>query len=186
MKTGLLAQLRKSDLPRAQRLGVLVIGTLLFALIVSALLGLRLNDSPSLPVGLYMVTSNQTATLMEFCPAEPYASLAVARGYRDEGNCPDGGAPLLKPIAARSGDIVELSTRGVAVNGKTLPSSTPLSIDTNGRPLLHWPFGTYRVQAGYVWVISSYNRRSFDSRYFGPLSVSSIRDRVRPVLTMHQ
>ena len=185
MKAGLLAQLRNTDLSRAKQLGIVVTRILCPTLIVPALVGLRLNDSPSLPVGLYIVTSNPNATLVEFCPAEPYASLAIARGYRDQGNCPDGGAPLMKPIAARSGDTVELSARGVTVNGKALQNSGALSVDTDRRQLLHWPFGTYRVQAGYVWVISSYNRRSFDSRYFGPLSVSSIRDRVRPVFTTH-
>ena len=184
MKAGLLAQLSKPDLARAKQLGGVVIGILLFAVIVPALIGLRLNDSPSLPVGLYMVTSDGAATLVEFCPAEPYASLATARGYREQGNCPDGGAPLMKPIAARCGDTVELSTRGITVNGKTLPNSAPLSIDTNRRPLEHWPFGTYTVRQD-VWVISSYNRRSFDSRYFGPVPTNSIRDRLRPVFTMH-
>ncbi len=185
MKAGLLAQLRNTDLSRAKRLGIVVTGILCSALILPALVGLRLNDSPSLPVGLYIVTWDPNATLVEFCPAEPYAALAVARGYRDQGNCPDGGAPLIKPIAARSGDTVELSTRGVTVNGKALLNSGALGIDTDRRQLLHWPFGTYKVQAGYVWVISSYNRRSFDSRYFGPLSVKSIRDHVRPVFTMY-
>jgi type IV secretory pathway protease TraF len=30
-------------------------------------------------------------------------------------------------------------------------------------------FKTYSVLPGTVWVISSYNRFSFDSRYFGPV-----------------
>ena len=43
-------------------------------------LGLRLNVSPSLPVGVY-VTSDD-GRLVEFCPAEPFASMAITRGYR--------------------------------------------------------------------------------------------------------
>jgi type IV secretory pathway protease TraF len=31
------------------------------------------------------------------------------------------------------------------------------------------PLGTYEVLPGTVWVISSYNRFSFDSRYFGAI-----------------
>jgi type IV secretory pathway protease TraF len=31
------------------------------------------------------------------------------------------------------------------------------------------PLGTYAVSPGTAWVISSYNRFSFDSRYFGPV-----------------
>lgn len=183
MKAGLLAQLSETDLPRAKRLAILVVSLLSLALIVPALLGLRLNDSPSLPVGLYMATSDQTATLVEFCPAEPYASLAAVRGYRDEGNCPDGGAPLMKPIAARSGDSIDLSAHGVTVNGEALPNSAVLSVDTKGRSLEHWPFGKYVVQTGTVWVISSYSPRSFDSRYFGPIDLKEIRHYLRPLLT---
>lgn len=184
MKAGLLAQLRKTDLALAKRLGIVVLGILVFTVMTPGLIGLRLNNSRSLPVGIYMVTSDRAATLVEFCPAQPYGSLAAARGYRDEGNCADGGAPLMKPIAARSGDHVEVSVDGVAVNGNILPNSAALAVDPKGRTLEHWPFGKYVVESGMVWVISSYNRRSFDSRYFGPVSVASVRDRVRPLFTL--
>ena len=85
--------------------------------------------------------------LVEFCPAEPFASLSIARGYRDPGACRDGAAPLLKPVVASAGDAVELSARGISVNGVLLPNTAPLSKDTKGpasrsvalRALLSWP-----------------------------------------------
>src|ERR1700733_9128263 len=43
--------------------------------------GIRINCSPSLPLGLYKEATDRRATLIEFCPEEPYASLAVVRGY---------------------------------------------------------------------------------------------------------
>ena len=92
-------------------------------------LGIRLNLSPSLPAGVY-VTTKTPAGLIEFCPEEPYASLAIERGYRDEGTCPDGAMPLLKPIVANAGDVVDVSDRGIAVNGSPLPNSAPLRVDT--------------------------------------------------------
>jgi conjugative transfer signal peptidase TraF len=144
--------------------------------------GVRLNLSPSLPAGLY-VRTNAPARLIEFCPDEPYASLAIQRGYRDEGICPDGAMPLLKPIVATSGDAVDLSAKGITVNGSLLRNSAPLRVDTKGRPLPAWHFGHYVVAPGTVWVASSYNARSFDSRYFGPVPTSSIRDFVRPLVT---
>ena len=145
-------------------------------------LGIRVNLSPSLPAGVYMSTK-VPARLIEFCPAEPYASLAIERGYRDEGVCPDGAMPLLKPIVAGAGDAVDVSARGIAVNGSLLRNSAPLRVDTKGRPLPAWHFGHYVVAPGTVWVASSYNPRSFDSRYFGPVSTSTIRDYVRPLVT---
>jgi len=146
--------------------------------------GLRLNDSPSMPTGLYIRTSSgSNASLVVFCPAEPFATLAAERGYRSRGNCPDGAEPLAKPIVARAGDIVELSATGMVVNGRLLQNTPPLATDTAGRPLPHWRFGRYAVAPGSVWVASSYSPRSFDSRYFGPVEASEVREHVRPLLT---
>jgi conjugative transfer signal peptidase TraF len=145
--------------------------------------GIRINTSASLPIGFY-ATMHTDGGLIEFCPAEPFARLSVIRGYRDRGVCPDGAAPLLKPIAARSNDVVDFSAVGFTVNGKLLPNTAPLAVDTKGRPLMHWPFGRFIVAAGTVWVASSYHPGSFDSRYFGPIALSAIRDRVRPLLTV--
>lgn len=145
--------------------------------------GIRVNASASLPIGLYRTTSDATARLVEFCPSEPYASLSAKRAYRGKGDCPDGAEPLMKPIVAVPGDLVQISSRGVAVNKRLLRNSAPLTLDTHNRPLQHWPFGTYRVFPGTAWVISSFNGRSFDSRYFGPISVSSVLFHMRPLIT---
>ena len=40
------------------------------------------------------------------------------------------------------------------------------------------------VAKGEVWVISSYNPLSFDSRYFGPVPVSKIEGLARPLFVM--
>jgi len=96
----------------------------------------------------------------------------IEREYRVKSfGCGDGYAPLVKPIAARAGDTVTLSQAGVAVNGKLLQNSKQYPKDGIGRPMPMVPFGTYAVLPGTVWVISSYNRFSFDSRYFGPVNL---------------
>jgi type IV secretory pathway protease TraF len=89
----------------------------------------------------------------------------------------------MKPIVASTGDLIEVMPEGVSVNGKLLPNSAPVPFDTKSRHLAHWPFGKYRVTAETVWVISSYNKRSFDSRYFGPLPLSSMLIHLHPLLT---
>jgi type IV secretory pathway protease TraF len=43
------------------------------------------------------------------------------------------------------------------------------------------PAGTYRVESGQLWLLSGHDPRSFDSRYFGPISVSSVQAVARPV-----
>lgn len=147
------------------------------------LVGLRINTTPSLPVGLYVRTSDPAAGLVEFCPDSSYGKLALEREYRASGSCADGGAPLLKPTIAKFGDVVDVSVAGLAVNGRRIPNTAAVTSDIKGRPLAAWPKGRYLVARGQVWVASSFNSRSFDSRYFGPVPVAAIHDRVRPLLT---
>ena len=177
-KTGRSDRLR--ELRRASQIAV---GIAISLFLVCGLIGLRINSSPSLPIGLYITTEGDRANLAEFCPADSAGDLAIARGYRDAGNCRDGAAPLLKPVVARPADVVELSDRGITVNGRILPNTAPIPTDTKGRPLSPWPFGRHVVQPGTVWVASSFNARSFDSRYFGPVQISAIRHYLRPLLT---
>lgn len=180
---GLSSKPRERRITAARMIGLRCVIALFIGFQFCDIVGLRINASPSLPVGLYVKSSEPTANLVEFCPAEPFASIALSRGYRDPGSCSDGGAPLLKPVVARTGDLVEVSATGLVVNGRLLPNTAPLRADTKGRPLTSWPPGRYVVQPGFIWVASSYNPRSFDSRYFGPVAISSIRDHVRPLLT---
>lgn len=148
--------------------------------------GVRVNTSSSLPLGLYVRTDRSSAQLIEFCPSEPYASLSRDRGYRVRGfTCPDHAVPLLKPVVARAGDIVEVSPAGLSVNERLLPNTAPLPRDAANRPLQAWPSGIYRVRPGTVWVASTYSRGSYDSRYIGPVEEKSIRGRVRPLWLLH-
>lgn len=172
---------------KGQRIVCLIlIGTVPIAVVFAmAAAGLRLNATPSLPAGLYRISSDPRAEFVEFCPPEPYGTLSVEREYRmtSPGGCPDGGVPLLKFVVARNEDIVDVSPRGISVNGVPVPNSAPKSQDSRGRPLPHWPFGRYVVAPGTTWVASSYNSRSFDSRYFGPISETAIKHRLRAVWT---
>jgi conjugative transfer signal peptidase TraF len=110
--------------------------------------GLRINASASLPIGFYKITGDPTAELIEFCPPEPFASLSSRRGYRGRGTCPDGFEPLMKPILATAGDIVDVSAKGVAINGRLIFNSAPRPVDTKGRPLADCP------SASTVWPLA--------------------------------
>jgi conjugative transfer signal peptidase TraF len=142
----------------------------------------RINTSYSLPMGLYLTTDDPGAVLVEFCPAGIFSRDSSQRGYRTRGfGCPDRAVPLLKPVVARQGDSVETGPDGIAVNGRLLPHTAPLRLDGKGRRLTAWPFGRYRVEAGTIWVASTYHRGSYDSRYIGPISVTQIRRRLKPL-----
>jgi len=179
MTVGLSDRLRK-----IRRAILVAIGLAIAVFQLSSVFGLRINTSPSLPMGLYIITADAGADLVEFCPVEPFATLSIVRGYRDPGTCSDGAAPLLKPVIASAGDVVEVSARGISVNGELLLNTAPLTRDTKGRHLEAWPSGRYAVDPGTIWVASSYHPRSFDSRYFGPVSTAAIRCRLKPFLTL--
>jgi conjugative transfer signal peptidase TraF len=150
---------------------------------IAGAIGVRLNLTNSVPIGLYVVSNSPEARLVEFCPPEPFATLSRERDYRERSyfGCPDGAKPLLKPLAATTGDVVNVSPRGIEVNGTLIPHTAALHTDSTGRPIAAWPIGTYRVRQGSIWVASSFNTHSFDSRYFGPVPVSAVRHHLRPL-----
>ena len=148
------------------------------------LAGIRINWTSSLPPGFYLITDDLNARLVEFCPPRIFSPLSIERGYRPGGICPDREAPLLKPVIATPGDTVMVSDDGISVNGRQLPNTRPRPLDSAGRPLKAWPPGIYSVSAETVWVASTYHPNSLDSRYFGPISISTVRHRLRPLWTV--
>ena len=145
-------------------------------LALGAIAGVRINiASNSLPPGFYRIVPPGRGSDLLICPTGIAESVSIGRGYRPKGaGCGDGYAPLLKPISARY--AVTVSSAGIGINGRLLSNSKQYAKDALGRPLPQVPAGTYPVLPGTVWVISSYNRFSFDSRYFGPIRID---ERVR-------
>lgn len=177
---------RWKNFTRAGRNGVVIAVGLLSVIGVGfAWFGIRVNTSYSLPMGLYASTTDASAALIEFCPERRFAYESSGRHYRTSGFCADGAVPLLKPVVARPGDVVEMSDRGISVNGRLLPWTAPVAKDSQGRPLEAWPTGHYAVAPGTVWVASTYNRGSYDSRYMGPIPTRLIRSRLKPLLILH-
>jgi type IV secretory pathway protease TraF len=91
---------------------------------------------------------------------------------------------VLKPVVAVASDRVVLAADGMRVNGRLLPQTAPLYRDAAARSLRPLPFGSYLVEQGSVWVASTFNRGSYDSRYMGPIRVIQIRARLRPLWTL--
>jgi conjugative transfer signal peptidase TraF len=148
----------------------------------AAITGARINTSYSLPLGIYVRTYDSRAQLIEFCPIQPFAAESSERAYRTRSTaCPDRAVPLLKPVVAVAGDRVVLAADGIRVNGRLLPKTAPLFRDGAGRSLRPWPLGSYLVERGTVWVASTYNLGSYDSRYMGPIKTTQIRARLRPL-----
>ena len=160
--------------------------SLFLATVVTWFAGLRVNLSGSMPIGLYRVRSGppvKGAMVLACLPAH-VAVFARSRGYVPNGRCPGSTAPIGKVVLAMAGDSVEVTAEGLLLNGRPVRNTRPLAFDAAGRSLRRFPDGTYVVAQDEVWVYSPYSTRSFDSRYFGPLHVSSIRSRVLPLWTV--
>lgn len=171
---------------KGRRFGIaafVVTGVLAGAVVVGHGAGYRLNFTNSAPYGLWRVAPVQTAAiergqLIEVCPpTQPIVSIMRERGYLSAGRCENKTTTLLKPVSAVAGDLVQLQADGLAsVNGVKLVNTEAME------NLPSWPAGQYRVQSGEVWLFSAYSAGSFDSRYFGPVSVANIRGVAAPVL----
>jgi len=146
------------------------------------LVPLRFNTSASLPVGLYRVvdTPLRPGAFVSACPPVALTRIALARQYAPPGSCPGGVTPLAKRILALPGTTLVFGSGGFRLNGHLLPATAPLPRDSAGRPLLHQPFGIHQVNPGEVWLYAS-ARRSWDSRYWGAIPLSAIRDRLAPL-----
>jgi conjugative transfer signal peptidase TraF len=161
-----------------------VLAVTAFALVTGTLVacagfGLRYNSTSSMPQGFYRITNTSVSrgAYVTVClPADnPFVPLMRNRLYEHNGSCASGLTPLIKPVAAVAGDSITLTEHAVYVNGAALGGSPTLARDGEGRPLPSWPRGTYRVAQGTVWLVSTYSRRSLDSRYFGPVPVAAIQ-----------
>jgi conjugative transfer signal peptidase TraF len=152
--------------------------------------GLRVNESPSLPIGIWRVSPLERdlrrGDIISFCPPDtPAFREAWRRGYLSTGHCEGGYEPLLKPVAAIAGDRVSGTDDGISINGRLIASSKRLNRDGLGRILPSPGARDVIVAKGEVWVISSYNPLSFDSRYFGPVPISSIVGLALPLFVFH-
>jgi len=153
---------------------------------VFSLAHLRLNRSGSLPLGLYREDRSLPITYgthVSACLPGVLARFARSRGYLPSGEgCPEGVAPVLKRVVALPGDRVWVSEAGLVVEGVPIARTARWAEDSLGRPIPRLPAGLYRVASGEVWVVGTALPNSWDSRYYGPLPVASLRA-ARPVWT---
>ena len=166
---------------------LLAAGGLLLLLTTAWRSGVRLNLSPSLPVGLYLEVRGVPVrgSIVLACLPLSVAAFARARGYIPRGDrCPGGTAPIGKMVLAVVGDTVVVSGTGLEVNGRLTPNSRPRRVDSGGRPLPSVLQGRHIVRVGEVWLVSSYSPLSFDSRYFGAIAARSVLSVVRPLWTL--
>ncbi|MDM9621925.1 conjugative transfer signal peptidase TraF [Rhizobium sp. AC44/96] len=165
------------------RLGVSAIAAL-FGIIGLGATGFRVNVTPSEPLGLWRIVGVdrvlQNGDLVFVCP--PVTDVmreALMRGYLRPGLCTGGFAPLIKTVAANSGQRIEIGGL-VRIDGRPLPHSGLMPRDGQGRRMVAFAGGA--VPPGEIYLHSDFPG-SFDSRYFGPLPVESVLGLAQEVWT---
>jgi len=168
----------------------LVVVLLLALVLLTRAVGVHWTLTASVPRGVYQRTYAPLVrgTLVAFCLPLSHAEFGWHRGYLAGvpnlpvlRECPHGYQPLLKPIAAIAGDIVEVTPPAVMVNGEPMAHSQTHDHDRMGRELPHVPWGRYVLGAGELWVMSTYHPLSWDSRYFGPIRTETVIATVVPL-----
>lgn len=150
---------------------------------VGFLAGLRVNLTPSYPLGLWRVEPLErdvgVGDRIFMCPPRTAAfELARERGYLGHGLCPGWFSPLIKTVVAIAGQHVVID-RSVAVDGVQLAHSFVRPTDGEGRALA--PASSGVVPPGQVFLFSKF-AGSYDSRYFGPISAAGVLGLARPLL----
>jgi conjugative transfer signal peptidase TraF len=168
---------------RVKRFGALAIGCLggLVLLCAVCQAGLRINGTHSEPVGIYWAISKAPSKgdfVFALPPAEPIFKLAKERGYLAAGPSPAGTCAVIKQVAAVCGDRVTIDEEGVR-----LKNSAPRPVDQAGRTLCPYYLRDYTLGADELLLMSDYSPASFDGRYFGPLSRTTIQSVIVPILT---
>ena len=135
------------------------------------------NVSASVPTGLYLIRGKRSIHVGERVAIEPPP--ALRRLLAERGYLPVG-VPLLKRVAAVSGQRVCRFAHGVTIDGKFV--GVARSFDRRGRPLPAW-FDCRHIANGELFLMNPAAPDSFDGRYFGVLSTHSVIGRARPVWT---
>ncbi len=179
----------RSGSGRAAPVLCLAVALLYICVWIAGSMGYRINVTPSVPVGIWRVIplsgKIERGQIVSICPPLNEAFIeARGRGYLSKGRCPSGLEPMLKPVAAIAGDVIGQSPVGLVLNGEVLSNTAALAADSLGRPLPSRQAAQFVIGKNEVFLLSTATVLSFDSRYFGPLPVTTVEGFAVPVWVM--
>ena len=168
------SQQRRAPLLVASLLAMLGLG---FPELAKPLPRIVYNASASAPLGFYRLYADDPINSGDLVLAhlpESATRLAAERHYLPP------SVPVVKRVAALRGDLVCADSGIVVINDRV--AADTLLIDREGRPLPAW-HGCRVLAPGEVFLLMENAPASFDGRYFGPISSSSVIGKLVPLWT---
>jgi conjugative transfer signal peptidase TraF len=138
------------------------------------------NASESVPIGLYRVQPADELIVTDLVVAFPPEDLATRLA---EGGYLPRGVPLIKRVLALPGQIVCREKLTITVDGIEMGAAR--ARDRRGRVLPSWQ-GCRTLAQGQVFLMNWDEPASLDSRYFGPLPLTTIVGRAAPLWTFEE
>ena len=161
-----------------------IIGVLAVFLLALWYCPLKINLSPSMPLGLYWgvpTASHHRGDWVAVCLPSSIAKEGLERGYLSRGLCASGTMPVLKMIIAIPNDEVIVAAQTIRVNGKTYWAPRQ-NRDHRGNPVRSFiGDGHYRSRGYWLYGLGNI-LRSWDSRYYGGIDEQQIIARYRLLL----
>lgn len=163
----------------------LMLDVAIIVLFVLWVCGVRVNLTPSVPRGLYLVSHDAPAKgdLVGFCLDQdnPFSELAQERSYLGPGSCPSGLRPLVKKLAGLPGDRLELTPGGIVINDELMTGTERPETDRAGRVIPGSLLRPGLIPPDQALVLSPDHPGSFDGRHFGLVPADSLF-KIRPLL----
>ncbi len=166
---------------------ILLIGFIIF-IGVYGHYNFEINRTESLPLGIYHISSDETIRrndIVVFCPPyNEFLEFAEKQGYFGKLKlvCDNKTPKYMKKAVGLPGDDIFITAAGVYINKRKIKNSEPYEKILSDKIFQNY-FKHIKLQDKEYFLISDYNKLSFDSRYFGIVKKEKILYKVFPLFT---
>ncbi|MDD7805590.1 MAG: conjugative transfer signal peptidase TraF [Endozoicomonas sp. (ex Botrylloides leachii)] len=149
------------------------------------IIGIRINNTASIPLGIYRLTEEKPVKgdYVMFCPPKrPVFDMALKRGYIDAGFCSGQYGHIMKRVLGVAGDHITVTPKAVTVNGHPIANSAQMAVDLGNSPMPVYQQPDITLGSD-QFLLMGENPISFDARYFGLINRSQINGVIHPLFT---